>query len=155
MSRLARAATVASGLLAASYLGELTTEFSLLRRVLPTRSSYNVVARRPNPTAHRLLIVSAHHDAARTGFLFHPTVFRALTASMRWRWVKLSPLAVPFVAMVAAALAAAVRGQTKKRTLARNSLFLTGLVNLGFAALMLDIGQSEMRSSSVKSAGLP
>jgi len=141
-NRLARAASLASALIAASYCGELTTEFSLLRRLLPSRSSYNVMARLPDPAAHRLLIVCAHHDAARTGFLFHPTVFRALTASTRWRRLHLSPLAVPLVAMVTGTLAAAVRGRRARPGLARSSLLLTGLVNLGFATLMLDIGRS-------------
>src|SRR4051794_39957591 len=42
------------------------------RRVLPRRTTLNVVAEAGDPAAPQTLVVSAHHDAARGGLIFHP-----------------------------------------------------------------------------------
>src|SRR4051794_590948 len=44
----------------------------VFRRVLPRRTTLNVVAEAGDPAAPQTLVVSAHHDAARGGLIFHP-----------------------------------------------------------------------------------
>jgi len=44
----------------------------LLRRLLPHRSTTNVLARAGDPSASETVVIVAHHDAAHTGLLFHP-----------------------------------------------------------------------------------
>ncbi len=70
--RWALAAAATAALATVSLFGEFTFTHQLLRRALPTRRSYNVLARLPNPSASRILLVSAHHDAPRSGLMFHP-----------------------------------------------------------------------------------
>ncbi|HEX3317894.1 MAG TPA: hypothetical protein VHR88_07745, partial [Solirubrobacteraceae bacterium] len=48
-----------------------------LRRALPHATVRNVVAEAGDPTAQRTLALVAHHDAARTSFIFDPTGPRA------------------------------------------------------------------------------
>ena len=45
-----------------------------LRRVLPTRTTYNVVCELGDPRAERTVVIGAHHDAAHSGLVFHPGV---------------------------------------------------------------------------------
>ena len=44
----------------------------LFRRLLPKRTTYNVVAEAGDPDADETLVLLAHHDAARGGLVFHP-----------------------------------------------------------------------------------
>jgi Peptidase family M28 len=44
----------------------------LLRRLLPKRTTDNVLAWVGDPDAEQTLVLVAHHDAAHTGLLFHP-----------------------------------------------------------------------------------
>ena len=46
------------------------------RRLLPSRSTWNVVAEAGDRDADRTLVVVAHHDAAHTSVLFHPAPSR-------------------------------------------------------------------------------
>lgn len=44
-----------------------------LRRVLGQRTAHNVLAELPaRDPGDRVLVIHAHHDAARTGIVFHP-----------------------------------------------------------------------------------
>jgi hypothetical protein len=45
-----------------------------IRRLLPSRPTYNVVARAGDPDAERTIVVVAHHDAAHSGLVFHPAL---------------------------------------------------------------------------------
>jgi hypothetical protein len=47
------------------------------RRVLPHRTTWNVVAEAGDPAARRAVVLMAHHDAAHTGLVFHPALPRA------------------------------------------------------------------------------
>jgi Peptidase family M28 len=49
-----------------------------LRRLLPRRPTVNVVARLGDPAGAHTLVVHAHHDAARTSFIFDQTLVRRL-----------------------------------------------------------------------------
>jgi hypothetical protein len=44
----------------------------LLRRVLPKRTTTNVLSWAGDPSARETVVLVAHHDAAHTGLLFHP-----------------------------------------------------------------------------------
>ncbi len=65
-------------LVAASYYGDSTRRWYLLRRLLPRRDSQNLVATLParGPVRHRLVLM-AHADAAYTGFTFQPWLLAA------------------------------------------------------------------------------
>ncbi len=46
----------------------------LRRSLLPTRTAYNVVCELGDPEAERTVVVTAHHDAAHSGIVFHPAL---------------------------------------------------------------------------------
>lgn len=142
--RTARAAAVGSALTAMSLFGEFTSSYHLLRRLLPTRSSYNVVARLKNPSASRVLIVSAHHDAPRSGLMFHPV----LTSTMARLFGPSRDQSVPFGATLGGMLAVSVGAFSVSvgtaRRLASRLLWLGGLGGVAFATLMWDVGRRPM-----------
>jgi Peptidase family M28 len=47
------------------------------RRVMPHRTTWNVVARAGDRSARRTVVLLAHHDAAHSGLVFHPALPRA------------------------------------------------------------------------------
>ena len=51
-----------------------------LRDLLPQRPTWNVVARAGSPRAGHTLVLHAHHDAARTSFIFDQTVPRLIAS---------------------------------------------------------------------------
>jgi Zn-dependent M28 family amino/carboxypeptidase len=69
-------AAVVAGAAAATIGGEVTSRVRWLRRVLPQRQCWNVVAEAGDRTAKRTVVVLAHHDAPRTGRLFDQTAQR-------------------------------------------------------------------------------
>jgi peptidase M28-like protein len=46
----------------------------VLRGLLPSRPTYNVVAEAGPADAERIVVLVAHHDAARSGLIFHPGI---------------------------------------------------------------------------------
>lgn len=82
----AHAAHFAAGMLggtwalaaALSYELEFSGRLQWARRLLPRGTGVNVVARLPSEgPARRTLVLVAHHDAARTGLIWHPRIVRA------------------------------------------------------------------------------
>lgn len=140
--RPARLGALLGGVTAASFWGDLTTEFRPLRRLWGARASSNVVARLPNPRAPRVLIVSAHHDAARGGLVFHPAVFRTAARLVGPSPEPPSALRIPFGVMLAVTAGAALRTLGLSVRLTRRPLVLGGVLSLVFAALMRDIGRA-------------
>lgn len=70
---------------ASTYL-DLNTRFYLARRLFFRRASQNVVSRGTSPEAPLRLILVAHYDAARTGYVFGERSVRlARRLSERWR----------------------------------------------------------------------
>ena len=61
-------------LLLASLEGDASGRWAWLRRLLPRRDGANVVGRVRVPQAERTLVLVAHHDAQRTGLIWHPAV---------------------------------------------------------------------------------
>lgn len=65
-----RAGVVVGALVAAGVVDDVSAGPHVLRRLLPRRTTYNVVAEAGRPDAERTLVFIAHHDAAHGGFIF-------------------------------------------------------------------------------------
>jgi hypothetical protein len=57
-------------LVSLSMFGDLTARFHLLRRLVPRRWSRNVTSPGTNPAASATVVLTAHHDSARSGIIF-------------------------------------------------------------------------------------
>jgi hypothetical protein len=66
------AAAIVGGLAAAGIVDDVSGGPHVFRRVLPHRTTYNVVAEGGDPQAERTLLFVAHHDAAHGGAIFTP-----------------------------------------------------------------------------------
>ncbi|HXQ88420.1 MAG TPA: M28 family peptidase, partial [Solirubrobacterales bacterium] len=105
-----------------------------LRRALPKRTTYNVVCELGDPRAERTIVISAHHDAAHSGLVFHPALPQlADRLGMLDRTDTSPPLMAP---VVGGPVLAALGALTGRRLLAKAGLFL----GLGSVAAMADIG---------------
>lgn len=105
-----------------------------LRRVLPRRATYNVVCELGDPEAERTVVVSAHHDAAHSGLVFHPAIPRlADRLGILDRTDTSPPLMAP---VVGGPLLAALGAASGRQALTRLGL----LLGLGSVAAMADIG---------------
>jgi hypothetical protein len=108
-----------------------------LRRVLPERTTYNVVCELGDPEAERTVVVIAHHDAAHSGLVFHPRI--PLIAD-RLGLIERTDTSPAMMAPVVAGPALAVLGALSgRRLLSRLGL----LLGLGSAAAMTEIGLRE------------
>jgi hypothetical protein len=88
------------------------TRLYLIRRLFFRRASQNLVSPGPNPTAPARLILSAHYDAARTGWVFGPRSTRSAKRLPESARLLLGPIRlifwagiVPLLAVSAARLA--------------------------------------------------
>jgi hypothetical protein len=143
--RAARVASLVGLLTVASFWGELTTRLSLVRRLMPTRTSYNVIARCYGDSKERpLLIVSAHHDAPHSGLVFHPLVPRFFPSRLRWITEPPNALKFPFAGMLMIALGAAARSFGARRRLVHQMMALGGLINAVFLALMRNTARTRV-----------
>lgn len=108
-----------------------------LRRVLPKRTTYNVVCELGDPRAERTIVISAHHDAPHSGLVFHPALPEfADRLGLIDRTDTSPPLMAPVIGgPVLATLGAA----TGRRWLTKIGLFL----GLGSVAAMADIGSRD------------
>ena len=140
--RLAWPAAAANTFLTTSFWGDLNCGFHWLRSRFPARPSYNVLARLPNPSAQRVLIVSAHHDAAHSGLVFHPAVPRLMARTSGKGGPTPAILKLPFGAMLLVTAGAWLRSLGLADSVARPALRLGVILNGVMAALMADIGRS-------------
>jgi hypothetical protein len=67
-------AAIAAGIAAAGLWDDLGQGRRWIRRLLPHRPTYNVVAQAGDPDAGTTIVVVAHHDAAHSGLVFHPAL---------------------------------------------------------------------------------
>jgi hypothetical protein len=105
-----------------------------LRRLLPRRTTYNVVCELGDPDAERTVVLSAHHDAAHSGLVFHPAIPElADRLGMLDRTDTSPPLMAP---VFGGPLLTALGALTGRRALAKVGL----LLGLGSVAAMTDIG---------------
>lgn len=106
----------------------------LLRRLLPRRTTYNVVCELGPAAAERTIVLIAHHDAAHSGIVFHPQLPHiADRLGMIERSDTSPPLMAPVVGGPALAALGALSG---KRPLTK----LGVLLGIGSAAAMTEIG---------------
>ena len=109
-----------------------------LRRVLPKRTTYNVLCELGPADAERTVVVVAHHDAAHSGLVFHPQI--PLVAD-RLGLIERSDTGPALMApVVGGPLLAALGALTGRRLLAKLGL----LLSLGSAAAMAEIGSREV-----------
>lgn len=105
-----------------------------LRRFLPTRTTYNVVCELGDPDAERTVVISAHHDAAHSGLVFHPAIPEfADRLGMLERTDTSPPLMAP---VFGGPLLAAIGAATGRQALTKLGL----LLGIGSVAAMADIG---------------
>jgi hypothetical protein len=126
------------GALAAAATAGMASDYPpgkrLLRRLLPRRTTYNVVCELGPAEAERTVVLIAHHDAAHSGIVFHPRLPHvADSLGLIERSDTSPPLMAP---VVGAPVLVALGALTGKRLLTK----LGVLLGLGSAAAMADIG---------------
>jgi hypothetical protein len=105
-----------------------------IRRLLPERTTYNVVCEMGDPDAERTVVVTAHHDAAHSGLVFHPALPKiADRLGMLDRTDTSPPLMAP---VVGGPILAALGALTGRRLLSK----LGAVLGFGAAAAMAEIG---------------
>ena len=136
LTRRGRALAAAGGLGAAAALADdVSSGRRPFRRLLPSRTTYNVVSETGDADADETVVFVAHHDAARGGLIFHPgpTRWVADTFPDWYARQETSPrLMQVVVAGPALAGAGALLGLRRARRVG-------GLMALGSALAMADI----------------
>ena len=105
-----------------------------LRRVLPKRTTHNVVCELGDPEAERTVVVISHHDSAHSGLVFHPRI--PLIADRLGLIEKTDTSPMLMAPVVGGPLLAALGALSGRRLLSKIGLFL----GLGSVAAMADIG---------------
>ncbi|HVS99125.1 MAG TPA: M28 family peptidase [Solirubrobacterales bacterium] len=105
-----------------------------LRAPLPKRTTYNVVCEIGDPDAADAIVISAHHDAAHSGLVFHPAIPRIADRLGLIEPIETSPALMAPV--VGGPLLVALGALTKIRALTGAGTVL----GLGSAAAMAEIG---------------
>ena len=119
------------------------TRLYLIRRLFFRRASQNLVSPGPNPSAKTRVVLSAHYDAAKTGFVFGPRSTRAAKRLSERARLLLGPIRLLFWAGIVPLLAiSGLRlGGIESQGLAIVQLFPTALL-LTTLALLVDIALS-------------
>ena len=105
-----------------------------LRRLLPQRTTYNVVCELGDPNAKRTIVFISHHDAPHSGLVFHP---KPAQLADKLGLIEKTDTSPPLMApVIGGPLLAALSAITGKRALAK----LAALFGLGTVAAMADIG---------------
>jgi Peptidase family M28 len=108
-----------------------------LRRLLPRRTTYNVVCELGGPDAARTVVVIAHHDAAHSGLVFHPALPKLAD---RLGLIERNDASPPLMApVVGGPVLAALGALTGRRALSKLGIFL----GFGSAAAMAEIGSRD------------
>jgi hypothetical protein len=126
------------GALAAAAAAGMASDYPpgkrLLRRLLPRRTTYNVVCELGPTEAERTVVLIAHHDAAHSGIVFHP---RLPHIANRLGLIESQDTSPPLMAPVVGGPALAALGALSgRRLLTKLGVFL----GLGSAAAMAEIG---------------
>src|SRR5215207_7606924 len=105
-----------------------------LRRVLPKRTTYNVVCETGDLEAERTIVLIAHHDSAHSGLVFHPQIPQIADRLGLIEKTDTSPMLMAPV--LGGPLLAGLGALLRRRSLTRLGAFLS----LGSAAAMAEIG---------------
>lgn len=123
-----------AGAAAAGMASDFPPGKRLLRRLLPRRTTYNVVCELGPADAERTIVLIAHHDAAHSGIVFHPGL---PGVADRLGMIERSDTSPPLMApVVGGPVLAALGALSGRRGLAK----LGVLLGLGSAAAMTEIG---------------
>jgi Peptidase family M28 len=128
-----------------SLYGDQTTRYYLLRRLLFRRASQNIVSPGRRPGAPARLVLSAHYDAAKTGYVFSARSVRLAHRLSERARVMLGPIRLIFWAVVVPLLLltglrmAGIEGAWI--SIAQLAVIAIGLLTL---ALLIDIALSEI-----------
>ncbi|HET9153259.1 MAG TPA: M28 family peptidase [Solirubrobacterales bacterium] len=127
-----------SGLLgAAGIADDFPPRQRRLRRLLPRRTTYNVVCELGDPDAEQTIVFIGHHDAPHSGLVFHPGPAKV---AGRLGLIEKTDTSPPLMwPVVGGPLLAALGAITGKRLAAKLGL----LFSAGSMAAMADIGASE------------
>jgi hypothetical protein len=131
------ASGVAAGLFGAKATADdMLCKNQWLRRLLPKRTTHNVVAEVGPRDAERTLVFVAHHDAPHSGLVFHPELPRFWARRMPWLLHRLNTSAPTMWGAFYGPLLVALGSLFGRRGLRR----FGALVSAGYAAAMADIG---------------
>jgi hypothetical protein len=122
---------------AAGIAGDFPPGKRPLRRILPKRTTYNVVCELGPADAERTIVLIAHHDAAHSGLVFHPGIPKIADRLGLIEGQDTSPMLMAPV--VGGPVVAGLGALTGRRLLAKLGVFL----GLGSVAAMADIGLRE------------
>jgi hypothetical protein len=133
----ARGRAAAVGLAtAAAVVDDLRIGPRAIRRLLPKRTTANVVAKLGEPDARRTVIVVSHHDAAHPGLVFHPELPRSIGRRFPQLLERTNTTPPTLWAAAAGPLLVGVGALIGIRAVRRAGTFLS----LGNALAMVDIG---------------
>jgi hypothetical protein len=105
-----------------------------MRRLLPRRTTYNVVCELGDRQAERTIVLISHHDAAHSGLVFHPAIPEL---AARFGLTEKTDTSPPLMApVVGGPVLAALGAASGRKLLAKIGLVL----GLGSVAAMTDIG---------------
>ncbi len=119
---------------AAGIAGDFPPGKRPLRRLLPKRTTYNVLCELGPADAERTVVLIAHHDAAHSGLVFHPKIPQIADRLGLIEGQDTSPMLMAPV--VGGPILAGLGALTGRRLLTKLGIFL----GLGSAAAMADIG---------------
>jgi Peptidase family M28 len=122
---------------AAGIAGDFPPGERPLRRLLPRRTTYNVVCELGPTDAERTIVLIAHHDAARSGLVYHPSL--PLIADRLGLIERTDTSPMLMAPVVGGPLLAALGALTGRRLLSKLGVAL----GLGSATAMVDIGSRD------------
>jgi hypothetical protein len=129
-----------AGAAAAGIWDDITGGAHHLRRVLPQHDAFNVVAEMGPADAARTVVLVAHHDAAKSGLIFHPGV-PAFVGRRFPALIERNDTSPPVMFPVFGGPALAALGSA---TGSRRARIAGGIVSAGAAAVIAQIGSTRV-----------
>jgi acetylornithine deacetylase/succinyl-diaminopimelate desuccinylase-like protein len=129
-----------AALAAASNVDDIRYGPRLLRRLLPKRETTNVIAELGDPDGRNIVLVTAHHDSAHSGLVFHPDLARWYPRHFREQWEKTDYSPPTMWAAVAGPALVALGSALGIKALRR----IGTLISAGNTAAMADIASRKV-----------
>ncbi len=127
-------AAILGALGAAAIASDFPPGYRPLRKYLPEHETSNVICELGDPDAERTVVLVSHHDAAHSGFIFHPGIPKLAAKTGVFNQMDTSPMLMAPV--VGGPLLAVAAGLTGNRSFARAAVAFSA----GSTAAMADIG---------------